>query len=342
MTLENTYTDVPADIFINSKSIFYKRGSNLKYINIKETKEINKRDNFVLKSIGDYAFIRTKEQAEILDKDFETKYSCLFEQSNSRQFQDYLMDKFLFKEINDDNSNLREYSKSDSPVDLIITDDNAFYLDIDNIVLYNAKELTLYSKSNATYTYKIDFATALNSRSGTIFSQNIQSSDRYIFFYAHSSDWSKYSFFVIDAESGKTTSKTNLFGPHFKYHNEKIYSVGRNTSMLQLMELTDFSIETIDLSSELGEYVFETQCKPFFHNNKLYTALKKKGEDIYSYWGQINLESYELEFITEMLRDQDKKSTKENKTFVSMIKANDEIVGVKVPGGILHVYKIGD
>jgi hypothetical protein len=40
-----------------------------------------------------------------------------------------------------------------------------------------------------------------------------------------------------------------------------------------------------------------------------------------------------------MLRDFKKKPTKTNKGFVSQIKANDSMVGVKVPGNMLHIYE---
>jgi hypothetical protein len=98
--------------------------------------------------------------------------------------------------------------------------------------------------------------------------------------YLHEKNWSDYGFRVVDINSGECVFATNAFGPNIFDHETKIYSVGRASQIVQVMNIDTFEIERIDLSDELGEYVFENQYTPYFHKNELYVALVKKGEDI--------------------------------------------------------------
>lgn len=160
-----------------------------------------------------------------------------------------------------------------------------------------------------------------------------------VFIYLHDQSWNDYGFRVFKVSSEECVFSSNSFGPNFFIHQSKIYSISRNTQVIQVMNKDAFDVEKLDLSNELGDFVFETQCSPCFYDKELFVALKKKGEDVYSHWGMIDLDTFKLKYQTEMLRDFSKKPTKNNKTFVSEIKANGKMVGVKVSGNILHIFE---
>jgi hypothetical protein len=333
--------NISSDFYINKNCIFYKVDDIIQIITsstLEDTKfEI--ANKFILSVINGYNIIWNIEFAIVYNDLFQEKIKILFNENYLRQIVDFILDVgILIKEIRGETEYLYLYKALTSKVVFEnYNHDLAKLLSNGSLLLLKGTTFTCISLSSQQVLWETNIAEYSFKEITSI--NKLLIGVNYLYIYANDKNWNSYGFRVVDINSGECVFATNAFGPNIFDHESKIYSVGRASQIVQVMNKGSFEIERIDLSDELGEYVFETQCTPYFHKNELYVALVKKGEDIYSSWGIIDLETNKLKFKTEMLRDFNKKPTKTNKDFVSQIKANDIMVGVKVPGNMLHIYE---
>ncbi len=151
--------------------------------------------------------------------------------------------------------------------------------------------------------------------------------DRLVFF-AHTEDWSNYATFILDAATGKVLFTTKELGMKLFKYNNQIYQI--QNKIIKVLDPVSFKIKTIDTSDYIKEQnIFLMSESVYFHNDKLYVTAKKQNSAVWSIFLVFNLNTHEFEQQFEMLIDENKPPTENNKAFISDIQANDRMIAVQ-------------
>lgn len=154
-----------------------------------------------------------------------------------------------------------------------------------------------------------------------------------IFFCIHDDWYTNYFLLILDGLTGQVIHQEQSLSVQFA-HNGYIYNIfedkiGRRDP--DTLELELFEFPNCELT------FVEESC--FFYKDELFFAAypQDSHSNIYSYWGIIDLNTFQIIHAEEMLRNPKEPSEDRNRYYIKQIIANDNIIAVQI-GMDLYVY----
>lgn len=336
--------NTPVDYYSNGQGVYYKENDSETIRLIKSSKE-DEIFSFpglkLINGINSNCVIFSDGFISILTRDFHEHFKIKYP-NHSWWYKDYSGKKILLSVKAKDKNLLYLYDNNVDPEVIKIEREETYarFTGNNSILLWKAESnqltcISLFSKQ-VIWSNNLDY---YGYKEGVKIRRVILNSS-YVFLYASDFKLTDYAFKVIDVHTGECVLSTKeAFTSCFHMHKRKIYAIGNKSSFIYLLEIGSLRIKKIDLTEELGDYLFETQCEPYFYEDEMFVALKIRGEDIYGYWGIIDLTTYKFKCIYPMLKEYGSEPMEENITFVSQIIANDKIIVIRVGGCTLRVFE---
>lgn len=217
-------------------------------------------------------------------------------------------------------------------------DRSLYFLFEDKFICSGVEFITAHSNSDGNEFWRVETKDLLEAEETTIFHNRILLIKEKLFFWIRDKHFRKYCTFVIDANTGKVLHSTEKFGGTIYLYGNYVHSIsGKGYSRI---DVDSYNVEVYDLTDQLAEDDLNIESGfSFFYNDKIYFAARSGNVNLRSFLGIIDINTQELLWKIDLLKNPDKPADNDNRYQIEEIKANDRFIAVKTAGGTLLVFE---